>query len=93
MSKLRTTLGKFGEFWALIAYFWLACVRRYHFVNTNFSKLSKEIADPSDERTSASANGPREQWRGGGWLIAYRAYKSGSLSMYRDEIYSLYVVG
>ena len=46
MIKLRTTLGKFGEFRDLIAYFWIAWVRRNHFVNTNFSKLSKEIADP-----------------------------------------------
>ena len=45
MIKLRNTLGKLREFWALIAYFWLAWVRRNHFVNTNFSKLSKEIAD------------------------------------------------
>ena len=49
MIKLRTTLGKFGEFSAHIAYFWLAWVRRNHFVNTNFSKHSKEIADPSEE--------------------------------------------
>ena len=47
MCKLRTALGKFGEFWALIAYFWLAWVRQNHFVKTNFSKPSKEIADPS----------------------------------------------
>ena len=46
MVKLRTTLGKFGEFWALIANFLLAWVRRNDFVNTNFSKLSKELADP-----------------------------------------------
>ena len=46
ITKLRTILGKFGEFWALIAYFWLAWVRHNHFVNTIFSKLSKEIADP-----------------------------------------------
>ena len=39
MFKLRTTLGKFGEFWALIADFWLAWMRRNQFVNTNFSKL------------------------------------------------------
>ena len=45
ISKLRTTLGKFGEFLALIAYFWLAWVRHNHFVNTIFSKLRKEIAD------------------------------------------------
>ena len=45
MTKLRTTLGKFGEFWALIAYFWLAWVKRNHFVNTIFSNLSKEFAD------------------------------------------------
>ena len=51
MIKLRNTLGlgKLGEFWALIAYFWLAWVRRNHFVNTNFSKLSKEIADPVND--------------------------------------------
>ena len=46
--KLRTTLSKFVEFWALIRYFGLAWVRHNHFVNTNFSKLNKEIADPSD---------------------------------------------
>ena len=43
--KLRTALGKFGEFWAHIARFWLAWVGRNHFVNTKFSKLSKEISD------------------------------------------------
>ena len=43
---LRTALGKFGEFSALIEYFWLAWVRRNHLVNRNFSKLSKGIADP-----------------------------------------------
>ena len=47
--KLRTTLCKFGEFWADIAYLWLARLGRNHFVNTKFSKLSKEISDPSQQ--------------------------------------------
>ena len=47
LTKLRTTLDKFGEFWAKIAYFWLAWMGRNLFVNTNFSKLSKEISDPT----------------------------------------------
>ena len=48
ICKLRTTLGKFGKFWAHIAYIWLAWRGRNHFVYTQFTKLSKEIADPSD---------------------------------------------
>ena len=43
--KLRTHFGKFGEFWACIAYFWLALVGRNHCVNKKFSKLSMEISD------------------------------------------------
>ena len=46
-SKLRTTLGKFGESWDHIAYFWFAGVGHNHFINTKFSKLSKDISDPS----------------------------------------------
>ena len=46
MHKLQSTLGEFCEFWALIAYFWLAWVERNHFVNRKFTKLSKEISDP-----------------------------------------------
>ena len=46
-TKLRNTLGKFVEFWAQISYFWLARVGRNHFVTTKFSKLSKEIANPT----------------------------------------------
>ena len=49
MTKLLTTLDKFGEFWAQIAYFVLAWVGRYHFVNAKFSKLSKEIEDPTND--------------------------------------------
>ena len=43
LSKLRTALGKFGEFWALIAYFWLAWVRRNHFVNTISQNLARRL--------------------------------------------------
>ena len=49
MIMLRTTLGKFREFWAYIAYFWLALVGRNHFINTKFTKLSKEITDPNHD--------------------------------------------
>ena len=45
MAKLRTALGKFGEFWVHIAYFWPAWVGHNYFVNRKFSKLSKEISD------------------------------------------------
>ena len=55
-TKLRTALSKFREFWALIAYFWLAWVRYNHFVNTNFSKLSKEISDPNHKILSYIIN-------------------------------------
>ena len=47
ITKLRTALGKFGEFWAHIEHFLLAWVGRNHFVTTKFSKFSKEISDPS----------------------------------------------
>ena len=47
MCKLRTTLGKFGEFRAHIVIFWFAQVGRNHFINTKFSELIKEIVDPS----------------------------------------------
>ena len=56
MIKLRSTLGKFREFWALIAYILLAWVRHNHFVNTNFSKLSKEISDPNHKILSYIIN-------------------------------------
>ena len=46
-GKLRTALGKFGEFWAHIAHFWLEWVGRNQFVYTQFSKHRKEIADPN----------------------------------------------
>ena len=48
LTKLRTTLDKFGEFWAKIAYFWLAGVGRNYLVSKKFSQLSKEISDPND---------------------------------------------
>ena len=54
MIKLQSTLGKFGEFWAHIAYFWLAWVEHNHFVKTKFTKLSKEISDPSNEMIEES---------------------------------------
>ena len=49
MSKIShlPKLRKFGEFWAHIAYFWLAWLGRNHFLNTKLSKLSKEISDPT----------------------------------------------
>lgn len=47
MSLSPLSLGKFGEFWAKIAYFWLAWDGCNHFVSTKFSKLSKETFDPS----------------------------------------------
>ena len=46
--RQKMSLCKLGEFGAHIAYFWLARVGRKHFVNTKLSKLSKEIADPTD---------------------------------------------
>ena len=46
-APVRTALGKFEEVRAHIAYFWLACgLGPNHFINTKFSKLSKEISDP-----------------------------------------------
>lgn len=45
-SKLRTTLGKFGEFWAYIAYFLLVWLGR-----NQFSKFSKEIVYPTYKQT------------------------------------------
>ena len=41
---------------SLIAYFLLAWVRRNNFVNKNFSKLSKEIADPSSNSPESSCS-------------------------------------
>ena len=46
--KLRTILCKLGEFRADIAHFWLAQVGRNQFVNTNFTKPRREIADTSN---------------------------------------------
>ena len=70
MIKLRTTLGKFGEFWDHIAIFLLARLGRNHFINTKFSKLSKEIADPSDDHELTHSTMYRifclKGWRGGG---------------------------
>ena len=40
---------------AHIAYFLLAWVARNHFVNTNFSKLSEEIADPNHYQIQTNA--------------------------------------
>ena len=48
ITKLRTTLGKFGELLVHVAYFWRAWVGRNHIVNTKFTELSKYIADFSD---------------------------------------------
>ena len=56
LIKLRTALGKFGECWAHIAYFGLAFVGRNHFVNIKFTKLSKQILDPTRDRFNATAH-------------------------------------
>ena len=40
--RLRTTLGKFGEFRSL-KYFWLAWVRRNHFVTTISQNLARRL--------------------------------------------------
>ena len=40
------SLGKFGEFWTNVAYFWLAWVGCNNYADTKFSKRSKEIANP-----------------------------------------------
>ena len=61
VNKLRTALGKFGEFWAHMAHFWLAWVGRNHFVNTKFSKLSKEISDPQMYNTRVIGCSVRNQ--------------------------------
>ena len=48
-SKLRSTLGKLGEFLAQIAYFLLAWLGRNHFVNTRLANRSEEISDPTPQ--------------------------------------------
>ena len=47
-TKFRTVRGKLEEFCTDIAYFCLAQVGHNRFVNTNFTKLRMEIANPTE---------------------------------------------